>query len=228
MALTTIFPKLVSLEAEYDDGSRKINDLDTTVSEALLNVSGTLENLSLTTSPEASWSDENVLPQLLNLNRMIALEHLTTESIWLFGRGESFTTLQLLDILPGSLVRFHLIDYWGNSNIDAFCPHFPNALSLLGFYDQLFSTLHKNYSTRLHNFRDITLALHFLSSRGTRASSGNTTAIADESNGQDIRADIRAFSHKFQNSFASVGIRFSVVAPETLEVKFQSSWANVG
>ena len=232
-ALTTIFPKLVSLEAEYVDGSRReFDDLDETVSGALFNVSGTLENLSLTTSLGQCWDKGDELPQLSNLKQMAALKHLTTESIWLFGRGDSFTALHLPDILPRSLVSFHLIDYWGSSDTDPphppHPPQFPNTLSLLGFYNQTFLGLYESCLTQLPNLKEITLASDSLSSHTTTASGGNTAATVDGSNGQSQPADACAFLHKFQNLFASVGVRFSVLTPEISQAELQSSWANVG
>jgi len=224
LALTTVFPKLVSLELEFKNGCQERDDLEPTVAEAFLKVSGTLENLSVTTSPGASWSDTNVSPQLPNLDQMATLKHLRTESIWLFGRGDSFVALQLLDILPISLVHFHLIDYWGSSDINTFYPQFPSSLSLFGFYDQAFSRLYESCSMWLPNLKGIKLSLHSLSSDESMVGSDNTATTV----GKDLPADISAFLRKFQKLFASVGVQFSVLFPETVNVELHSSWANVG
>ena len=209
LGIFSVFPKLASLEVEYDAESSHSDP--TKVSEALLNISKTLENPSLTTVPRKPWRDADMLPLLPTLNQMAVLKHLTTESIRLFGRRDPLSIPQPADILPTSLSCFRLIDYWGTSDTNIFGPPLPNSLSLLEFYDQAFSNLYENCATRLHNLKSILLALH--------STSGG--------NGQDPPADVQVFLLKFQALFAGIGVRFSIIESEMLKFQFQSFWANI-
>lgn len=112
VAIVALFPNLVSLYAEFRDGSARPGDLHfpPEVSEDLPKVSETLETLSLTTSPETfpakcHWiMFESYPSSLTTLNQMIKLKDLTTESIWIFGTEDPAVALQLPHLLPPSLV----------------------------------------------------------------------------------------------------------------------------
>jgi len=183
MDLVAVFPKLVSLQAEYVDGSLRRLDSNPQLSEGLLSISTTLSTLSLTTTPP--WICPDVPPLLLTLNQMTTLKHLTTESIWLFGRQDPSVALQLSQLLPPSLVNFHLIDYWGTCDIETFYPELPNTWTSLEFYDEVFSTL---YECLIPNLREITV---------TPAHLGFCATIAANSYGYNQLADSHVFLIKF-------------------------------
>lgn len=124
MATIMMFPKLVSLQAEYDDASYMFSEqisptLPFTISSALLRLTNTLETLFLTTGPTSygHWKYiEDYPPSLTSLHQMGKLKDLTTESMWLFGRQSISIALQLLCLLLPRLVCFRLIDYWGTTH----------------------------------------------------------------------------------------------------------------
>jgi hypothetical protein len=159
---------------------------------------------------------------------MKTLKHLTTESIWLFGRDAPLFAPQLPDALPRSLVHFDLIDYWGTSQSESFGPPLQGR-SLLGFYDHIFETLHEHRSERLPNLREISLALHCLRSLQSRRKDrdSDTTSTVDVGDGEGLPADVLAFWQKFRVLFAGIGVRFTVVAPEIIDTQLRLPWANV-
>ncbi|KAK0716189.1 hypothetical protein B0H67DRAFT_258255 [Lasiosphaeris hirsuta] len=133
--LVSVFPNLVTLEAEYLDGGQsplKTPGWDFARPEpslALLRIADTLESLSLTsgfTSSSGGFKSSSgimlsggIPPLLRLLDQMTALKHLTTESVWLFGRVENirspapiFPSSDVI-ILPPSLVSLRLVDFWG-------------------------------------------------------------------------------------------------------------------
>ncbi len=221
VGLLTTFPKLVSLEAEYNAGHFLFAQSNsTTFSEALCTVSGTLETLSLTTAPGSFWNGNIVLPLLPPLHQMAALKHLTTESIWLFGRQDLLSTPRLVNVLPRSLSCLRLIDYWGSSDVSIFGPLAPSSSNLLELYDRAFSGLHYNWSTHLPNLKSIVLQVSDPSQPHTATESGSSS--------RDLPADARAFELKFQALFAGLGVRFSIFASDMSDVQRRSSWANVG
>ncbi|KAK2598851.1 hypothetical protein N8I77_012234 [Diaporthe amygdali] len=188
-AIVALFPKLVSLCAEFMDGSARPplkHSLPPEASEALLNVSGTLETLSLTTSPETypakgHWVNYESYPSSLStLNQMAKLKDLTTESIWLFGTEDPAVALQLSHLLPPSLVRLHLIDYWGNSDLAEFYPEFPDGWTPLEFYNQVFQAVCNECQMRLPKLRQVTFTTNRFNSQSQTALSNNGQAQQDE------------------------------------------------
>ncbi|KAG6368436.1 hypothetical protein INS49_002643 [Diaporthe citri] len=152
MSAVVAFPKLKSLRAEFRDGPTSFLDFFSfphprpQIPRALLNVSKTLETLSLRTSPETypaedRWQSKRYPSSLSTLKQMTKLKDLTTESIWLFGSADPAVALQLPHLLPPSLARLHLTDFWGNSDPAEFYPEFPDGWSPLEFYSQVFQAL---------------------------------------------------------------------------------------
>lgn len=163
------FPKLKSLRAEFRDGSTSIMDIFSyahsppQIPEVLLNISETLETLSFTKSSETypaedRWRSKSYPPSLSTLNQMTKLKDLTTECIWLFGSADPAVALQLPRLLPPSLVRLHLIDYWDASDPAELHPDFPNGWSSLEFYFHVFQALHDECRTCNPHLKDVTFA----------------------------------------------------------------------
>lgn len=87
---------------------------------------------------------------------MSELKYLTTESIWIFGTERPAVALQLSHLLPRSLVRLHLIDYWGNSDPAELYHEFPNRRIPLVPYTQVFGILRDGVPIRLSELRGVT------------------------------------------------------------------------
>jgi len=206
MGIVTAFPNLSILKAEFSGFPCHFDTFGSKASQALLNISTTLETLSLTTTAEARkygrrryWLHNNAPPWpplLLTLNQM-SLKHLTTESVWLFGRDNPLLALQLSDLLPQTLITLRLIDYWG-CLYDTY-PRLPNNWTPLEYYDHVFRTFYEECSTRLPSLRQIVIVSnHLLPKVTTVASSG----------GQDQPS--QGFLPKFRDLFGSIGVRFFI------------------
>lgn len=213
-AIVALFPNLVSLNAEFTDGSNRPPgnlDLPPEASEALLNVSGTLETLSLTTSPETYPAEghwvmfESYPPSLSTLNQMAKLKDLTTESIWLFGTEDPAVALQLPHLLPMTLVRLHLIDYWGNSNPAEFYPEFPDSWTPLEFYTRVFWAVCNECSVRLPELREVTFTSNCFNSHSQTTLFNNGQAREDETRITEESLQI------VRLLFEQVGIKFRLI-----------------
>ncbi len=225
--VTEAFPNLKSLEAEYEwikvDGKTKTWPSPRhKITDALLCLSHTLKSLSLTTHRDAIWyigAGETMMTSPLRLlGKMSRLEDLTTESIWLFSKspgpmGSVGTPLKLSELLPISLVRLNLVDYWGIPHCSGehpiyfngfrhlrnkpYYPDFPNNWTAMQFWGFVLSELVQDLWDesrrfgRYSNLREFTLTSQYLS--------GHTRATS-------FAADFRVF-------FASVGVNFRVVDP---------------
>lgn len=213
-ATVALFPNLVSLHAEFLDGSSRPPgklDLPPEASEALLNISGTLETLSLTTSPETypakgHWVCFESYPSSLStLNQMTKLKNLTTESIWLFGTQDPAVALQLPQLLPPSLVQLHLIDYWGNYNPAEFYPELPNNWTPLEFYTHVFGALCDECSVRLPELSEVKFT-------SKRFNTSSQSALLN--GGHDRQDETQITGDRLQAvrlSFEQVGVRFRMI-----------------
>lgn len=215
-AIVALLPNLVSLYAEFRDGSSRSGDLHSPpeASEALLKVSGTLETLSLTTSPETfpakgHWvMFESYPSSLATLNQMTKLKDLTTESIWIFGTEDPAVGLQLPHLLPPSMVRLHLIDYWGNYDPAQFYPEFPNSWTPIEFYVQVFGALCNECSALLPGLREVTFTSTCFNSHPRTTLSNGCQAQQDETQiTEDSMQIVRVL-------FEQVGIRFRLILQE--------------
>lgn len=216
-AIVALFPNLVSLCGEFRDGSARPSfdfDLPPEASKALLNVSETLETLSLTTSPDTypakgRWVNFESYPSSLStLNQMTKLKDLTTESIWLFGTKDPAVALQLPHLLPPSLVRLHLIDYWGNYDPAEFYPDFPDSWSPLEFYAHVFGAVCNECPVRLPELREVTFTSNCFKSRSQIALSNGGQAQQDETQiTEDSMRIVRVL-------FEQVGVRFHLILSE--------------
>lgn len=228
-AMVSAFPRLVSLRAEFRHLSNNPSflALPSGTSEALLNVSGTLETLSLATYPaEGDWfrskSSPSSLPSSLStLNQMVKLKDLTVESIWLFGTQYPDVALQLSHLLPASLVRLHLVDRWGDSEPAHFYPGFPEDWSPLVFYEGLVQALCKECHTYFSGLREVTFASSYLYFHAQATTPCSTR-------GQDEPGTIQAHIQKFKHSLENFGVKFSIVDPEASPTIVHGDWANIG
>lgn len=214
-AIVALFPNLVSLHAEFLDGSSRPPgnlDLPPEASEALLNVSGTLETLSLTTSPETypakgHWvCFESYPSSLLTLDQMIKLRNLTTESIWLFGTEDPAVALHLPHLLPPSLVQLHLIDFWGNYDPADFYPVFPDSWTPLEFYTHVFGALCSERLERLPDLREVIFTSKRFSTR-TPSPLSNGGHIVHQEQTQITEDSVQAVRLLFEQ----VGVRFRMI-----------------
>lgn len=213
-AMLALFPNLVSLHAEYRDGSSRpprMFDSPLGVSDALLNASRTLETLSLTTSPETypatgHWiSFESYPPSLSTLNQMTKLKNLTTKSIWLFGTEDPAVALHLPHLPPHSLVQLHLIDFWGNYDPSEFYPDFPNTWEPLELYTHAFGALCDERLERLPDLREVI----FTSKRFSTRSQG---ALSNDGHAQQEQTQITEDSMQaVRLLFGQVGVRFRLI-----------------
>lgn len=239
MATMMMFPKLVSLQAEYDDASYMFNEqitptLPFTISSALLRLTNTLEALSLTTAPTSYGHWKYIVdypPSLTSLHQMGKLKDLTTESMWLFGRQDISIALQLPYLLPSRLVRFRLIDYWGtthntprNHQPDSlkYYSDFPNEWSTAEFYHNILMALVSNNSPSIPYLKDVTLVSKQLCEE----------LQASESRGGEDRPDLQE-SHeeplaKLSASLSAVGIQFNLEMPAESEAAARFDWARIG
>lgn len=229
-----LFPRLVSLQAEYDDASYRpvprIN-LSFTISSALLRLADTLETLSLTTAPTSYgfWINlKDHPPSMTSLDQMGKLKDLTTESIWLFGRQDPGIALHLPHLLPSTLVRLRLIDYWGtmgtNEYYPDFYPEFPNGWTTAEFYCNVLMTIGGDNSPHLPDLREVTLVSKRLCEEEeaqARDSGGH--------NGQvDLAENSEASLSKLRRLFRDLGIQFKLEMPVKSTAATEADWARIG
>ena len=219
------FPNLRRLYAQWDDGSNETWPgspwhTDRDICKGLSRLKRTLEVLHLTTTAGSSWLQSN-FPSLLSpaLGRMTALKHLTTETLWLFGKTDPFE-LDIESLLPPSLVSFHLVDYWGVSEWEEFYPDFSDSSNQLEFLTKTMRHLHIGCCTFLSKLKAFRLTSPYFSSFF-----GEDTQYA--STRDDYRQDIQVFIDTFLQSFAEVGVEFSVAPYEALEAYGQWPWSRI-
>jgi hypothetical protein len=236
LATVMAFPRLVSLQAKYNNASYMANrritsSLPFTISSALLRLADTLETLYLTTGPTSygHWSYiENYPPTLTSLHQMGKLKDRTTESMWLFGRQEINIALQLPYLLPPSLVHFRLINYWGTTHTTPpdfhqgtlkYHPDFPNGWTTAEFYCNVLMTLIGENSPSLPDLREVTLVskqlceeLQANDSRGDQARSGS----------------IEKPLPKLRESLRIVGIQFNLEMQMESTAAARFDWARIG
>jgi hypothetical protein len=238
-ATVMAFPKLVSLQAEYDDGSYVVSpsiasNLPFTISSALLRLAETLETLSLTTGPTSygHWSYiENYPPSLTSLHQMGNLKDLTTESMWLFGRQDVSIALRLPYLLPPTLVNFRLIDYWGTTHNTPhihhpynlrYHPEFPNHWNTAEFYCNVLMTLVGENMPPLPDLREATLVSKQLCEE----------LQAEDSRGDQGQADPTVRPEepltKLRASLHAVGIQLNVEMPVKSTAAARFDWARIG
>lgn len=236
LSTVMLFPRLVSLHAEYNDPSYRLHphvNLTFTISSALLRLAETLETLSLTTGPGSygHWANvEDYPPSLTTLHKMGKIKDLTTESIWLFGREGGSVAFQLPHLLPPNLVRFRLIDYWGTSHEMPpeylpeslkYHPAFPNQWSTAEFYSNTLMTLVGDNSPPLPDLREVTLVSKHLCEE----------LQAGDSQGDRDQADLTSTAEhlsKLRASFQILGIQFKLEMPVESEATTRAGWARIG
>ncbi|KAL2285381.1 hypothetical protein FJTKL_08300 [Diaporthe vaccinii] len=232
MSAIVAFPKLRTLRAEFRDGSASPLEIFSfphprpRIPGALLNVSKTLETLCLTTSPETypaegRWESKTYPSSLSTLNQMTKLKDLTTECIWLFGSADPAVALQLPHLLPPSLARLHLIDYWGNSNLAEFYPEFPDGWSVLDFYVHVFQALRNECQVYNRDLKEVTFASNYLTSHA-EATAPFRGRFQDETEITQARLQI------LKVLFSQVGVIFNVLTHEESTAMIHARWANIG
>ena len=230
LATVKAFPRLVSLQAEYDDAcyraASRIN-LSFTISAALLRLADTLETLSLTTAPTSYgfWINlKDYPPSLTSLNQMAKLKDLTMASIWIFVRQDPGNALQLPHILPSILVRLRLIDYWGTMGTKEFpdlYPEFPNSWNAAELYCNVLMTLGGDCSPHLPDLTEVTLvSKHFCEeeahNRGGDDSQGHLVEIS-----KTTQSKLRGF-------LRDLGIRFKLEMTVKSTAATRADWARIG
>jgi hypothetical protein len=215
----SVFPNLRQLYAEWDDGS---NDTwpgrhwptDRDICKGLSRLEQTLEVLHLTTTPGSSWQRSN-FPSLLSpaLGRMKASNHLTTETLWLFGKT-SPSALDIESLLPPSLVSLHLVDYWGVSEWEEFYPDFSDGSNPLEFLTKTMRHLHIGCCTVLSDPKAVRITSPLFSCFfGGGTQYGLTVDNYPE--------DVQNFIDTFLQVFAEASIEFSIAPYNALETHGQ-------
>lgn len=236
LSTVMLFPRLVSLQAEYNDPSYRLDphvNLTFTISSALLRLADTLETLSLTTGPESygHWGYvEDYPPSLTTLHQMVKVTDLTTESIWLFGREGVSIALQLPHLLPPKLVRLRLIDYWGTSYDTPpeylpeslkYHPVFPNQWSTAEFYSSILMTLLGDTSPPFPDLREVTLVSKHLCEE---LQAGDSQGERDQTHLTSTAEHLSKLCASFQIS----GIQFNLEMPVESEAATRADWARIG
>lgn len=238
LATVMLFPRLVSLQAEYDDPSIRPENLPIpgfTISPALLRLADTLEVLSLTTAPTTNnrWLRVNDYPHsLTSLDQMHNLKDFTTESMWIFGRNDPSIALQLPHLLPSSLVRFQLIDFWGTmatSGCDDFrpdpadfYPEFPNHWTAAEFYYHVLMALGNEVPSRFPDLREVTLVSKHLCEEARMCNGGGGQGRPHTT------AGFHASMLSLREFFSDLGITFKLEMPVRSTAASQADWARIG
>ena len=181
----------------------------------LTSLSATLETFSLTTLAGVSWKGTNT-PALLSpaLRHMKRLRCLRIETIWLFGTLDISAAHYVADLLPVSLVNFHLIDYWGSTEPDALWPQFPNGMTPFNFIDTVLTSLLQGCRTSLTKLKSLAVT---------------SPIFRRPNNGEcQMDEDIGLLENRFCSLFASTGVAFSIIQREDLEDMMRSSWGRPG
>lgn len=238
LATAMLFPRLISLQSEYADASIRPGNLPVpgfTISPALLRLADTLETLSLTTAPTTNnrWFRVNNYPPSLNsLDQMHKLIDLTTESMWIFGRHDLSIALQLPQLLPSSLVRFQLIDYWGTMGPGEACdfypepaefyPEFPNQWTPSEFYYHVLTAMGNEVSSRFPNLREVTLVSKHLCEEARMSNGGGGYGRSHTTTGY------RASMLRLREFFSDLGIILKLKIPVRSTAASEADWARIG
>lgn len=237
LATVMMFPRLVSLQAEYDDASTRPGSIPIpgfTIAPALLRLADTLEILSLTTAPTYNrWYHVNNYPHCLtSLDQMHKLKDFTTESMWIFGRHDPSIALQLPHLLPSSLVRFQLIDYWGTMATSGsarfypepadFYPEFPNHWTAAEFYYHVLTAVGNEASSRFPDLRDITLVSKRLCEDAGMCNGGGGQGRSN------VTESSQASMLRLREFFSDLGINFKLQMPVKSTAASQAGWARIG
>lgn len=238
LATVMLFPRLVSLQAEYADASIRPGTLNVpgfTISPALLRLADTLEILSLTTAPTTNnrWFRVNDYPpSLTSLDEMHKLKDLTTESMWIFGRNDLSVALQLPQFLPPGLVRFQLIDYWGTMGPGESCdfypqpaefyPEFPNQWTPTEFYYYVLTAMGNEVSSRFPDLREVTLVSKHLCEEASMCNGGGGHGRSHST------AGYRASMLRLREFFRDLGISFKLEKPARSTAASEADWARIG
>ncbi|KAE9372621.1 hypothetical protein N431DRAFT_439698 [Stipitochalara longipes BDJ] len=221
----SVFPNLRRLYAEWDDGSSDTLPgfqwpTDRDICKGLSKMKQTLEVLHLTTTPGSSWQRSN-FPSLLSpaLGRMTALKHLTTETLWLFGKINP-SALDIESLLPSSLVSLHLVDYWGVSEGKEFYLDFSDGSSPLEFLTKTMRHLHIGCYTSLSKLKAVRLTSPYFS-----CFFGGGTQYGLKEDG--YRKDVQDFIDNSLQSFGEVSVEFSVAPYDSLEAHGQWPWSHI-
>lgn len=230
LATVMMLPRLISLQAEYDDPSIRPGGRPTpglTITPALLRLAGTLEVLSLTTAPTTGnrWYHVDDYPRCLtSLDQMHKLKDFTTESMWIFGRIDTRIALQLPELLPSSLVRFQLIDYWGTmttSESADFYPEFPNQWTAAEFYYHVLMAMGNEVSSRFTDLREIMLVSKHLCEEASMCNGGGGQRRSHTTTGS------RASMLRLHEFFSDLGIEFKLEMPVRSTAASQADWAKI-
>lgn len=244
LAMAMLFPRLVSLQAEYEDPSYRpapIFELSSTISSALLRLADTLETLSLTTSPSSHrpWTYVEDRPSsltsphqmvLMSLKQMGKLKNLTTECIWIFGSEGACLALHLPYLLPPNLVRFRLIDFWGAKH--EMPPEYPdslkyrrlflNRLETADFYSILLMTLVGDNAPPLPDLREVTLvSKHLCEELQAGHDQGDQGQAYLTGSAEEPLSKLRA-------ALGARGIQFKLEMPVETEAADRFDWARIG
>lgn len=228
LATVMLFPRLISLQAEYDDASIRPGYMPTpgyTITPALLRLADTLEVLSLTTAPSTRnhWCHVDDFPHCLtSLDQMHKLKDFTTESMWIFGRVDTSFALQLPDLLPSSLVRFQLIDYWGTKTTSEsadFYPEFPNQWTAAEFYYHVLMAMGNEVSSRFPDLREITLVSKHLCEETSMCNGGGGQGRSHTTIGS------RTYMLRLYEFFSDLGVEFKLKVPVRSTAASQVVWA---
>lgn len=215
--LAIAFPNLVALHYESKVGAfpKPRGRGYTGFLNCLTSLSATLETFSLTTLAGVSWKGTNT-PALLSpaLRHMKRLRCLRIETIWLFGTLDISAAHYVADLLPVSLVNFHLIDYWGSHEPDALWPQFPNGMTPFNFIDTVLTSLLQGCRTSLTKLKSLTIT---------------SPIFRRPNNGEcQVDGDIGLLENRFCSLFASTGVAFSIIRREDLGDMMRSSWGRPG
>ncbi|KAH8660251.1 hypothetical protein BX600DRAFT_55533 [Xylariales sp. PMI_506] len=171
--LVKAFPELITLHSEhrdedsYSEVSSSSSNSDVTAFfndprdqeflDNLHKLNTTLRSLSLSTVLGQSWSMRNtwgLRPR--GLAQMEFLQHLRIDMIWLLGRIHVPSGNDVAALFPSSLVTVHLIDYWGETDLDTYWPPFEGDITSVQFFENILHSLH--CSADLINLRSITVS----------------------------------------------------------------------
>lgn len=220
--LVESFPNLVTLEAESKTPySHKSSDtwIPKEHSLALSRISCTLTTLTLTNGFN-TWNDVLLgwdVPALLTrLDELTRPTHLTTESVWLFGRpgikpSRDWDPTAPVP-LPSSLISLHLLDFTLGGDVEYY-PIFPNWTPIQ-FYDHQLSLIH---GKELPSLREILFSTDW----------SELSVNEDDTFDNPSHAADSIFSAKFSRFFGDVGVRFLILDLEDVEdVSLRSQWVS--
>jgi hypothetical protein len=144
---------------------------------------------------------------------MESLRCLRVEAIWLLARQDGLVSFQVADLLPLSLVKFHLIDFWGSYNPDKYWPHFSESITPIQFLGKVLDNLHQSCHSSTINLKSVSITSPSLEGRDSQ-----------------LNGDGERLEKEFRLRFAKSGINLSLLSREDLTTEIRSSWGrpNVG